>query len=72
MKNRRKAVFPIYSDCLMIRLFEFQSLLCVCVVSEGDVMKKVRRYSEATLVSLLVTACGGGDNSSNMTLIIRQ
>ncbi len=56
----------------MIRLFEFQSLLCVCVVSEGDVMKKVRRYSEATLVSLLVTACGGGDNSSNMTLIIRQ
>lgn len=53
----------------MIRLFEFQSLLCVCVVSEGDVMKKVRRYSEATLVSLLVTACGGGDNSSNMTPI---
>lgn len=69
LKNRRKAVFPIYSDCLMIRLFEFQSLLCVCVVSEGDVMKKVRRYSEATLVSLLVTACGGGDNSSNMTPI---
>lgn len=32
-------------------------------------MKKVRRYSEATLVSLLVTACGGGDNSSNMTPI---
>lgn len=44
-------------------------MLCVCVVSEGDVMKKVRRYSEATLVSLLVTACGGGDNSSNMTPI---
>ncbi|MDO9664349.1 S8 family serine peptidase [Glaesserella parasuis] len=32
-------------------------------------MKKVRRYSEAAFVSLLVTACGGGDNSSNMTPI---
>ncbi len=32
-------------------------------------MNKVRRYSEAAFVSILVTACGGGDNSSNMTPI---